>query len=648
MANLISLSKLFDNNIFRIPDYQRGYAWEKEQLEDFWQDLNNLTDTTLHYTGMISKKEINELSKEEKWALGNNKAYHIVDGQQRLTTCIIFINELIKYAQKNNLSHIKGENLEDIKEKYILKQNEEDLIVYVFGYEIDNPSFEYFKYKILGYESEYSQIEESFYTVKMKCAQDFFADKIKDLKKEEIEEIYLKLTNNLMFIDYDISQDFDVYTVFEVMNDRGKPLSNLEKFKNRLIYLTTAFSAERYSDNAKVSLKNIINSSWKEIYKQLGHSKERVLKDDDYLKAHWILYYKYSRNRGDDYIKDLLDKRYTIASVKKGNELFKNKTNLDETCIEPKDIKNYVQSLQSTAKFWYYSHFPDTSDLDEEEKDYIRKLNRIRMGYFRPLVVASMINKQVTPDRRLEFLKTIERFIFIICRMGKDKTEKGEIYKLARELFKEEKSIEDITTYINKLLANSITTALSDFYNTVRANIKKEGYYTNKDFIKYLLFEYEVYLCGSGMAKIKSWADFTKTKRGRISIEHIFPQKPTDDYWQKQFKGYSENQQKILAGSLGNLLPLAQEINSSLQNDDFATKKTGKGNPNDKKDYRRGYEKGSYSEQAVARCVDWSPKEIKNRGLEMLEFMEERWNFNFDTDDKLKLLGIEFIEYETN
>jgi uncharacterized protein with ParB-like and HNH nuclease domain len=38
MSNeLISLSTLFRNRLFRIPDYQRGYAWKKEQLVDFWE-----------------------------------------------------------------------------------------------------------------------------------------------------------------------------------------------------------------------------------------------------------------------------------------------------------------------------------------------------------------------------------------------------------------------------------------------------------------------------------------------------------------------------------------------------------------------------------------------------------------------------------
>ena len=45
MANeLQPLSLLFQNRLFRIPDYQRGYAWQQSQLIDFWDDIINLQD----------------------------------------------------------------------------------------------------------------------------------------------------------------------------------------------------------------------------------------------------------------------------------------------------------------------------------------------------------------------------------------------------------------------------------------------------------------------------------------------------------------------------------------------------------------------------------------------------------------------------
>lgn len=49
MNDLESLSSPFNNKIFRIPDYQRRYAWERKQLEDFWEDLITLPNDRFHY-----------------------------------------------------------------------------------------------------------------------------------------------------------------------------------------------------------------------------------------------------------------------------------------------------------------------------------------------------------------------------------------------------------------------------------------------------------------------------------------------------------------------------------------------------------------------------------------------------------------------
>ena len=92
MNELQSLSQIFQNKIFRIPDYQRGYAWQDPQLRDFWEDIVNLQTDRNHYTGLLSLKRISgpesqKLGNDDAWLLKNGyKAYHIVDGQQRLAS----------------------------------------------------------------------------------------------------------------------------------------------------------------------------------------------------------------------------------------------------------------------------------------------------------------------------------------------------------------------------------------------------------------------------------------------------------------------------------------------------------------------------------------------------------------------------------
>lgn len=54
-TELISLSKAFTENLFRIPDYQRGYSWGEKQLKEFWSDLDQLEEGKNHYTGVLTR-----------------------------------------------------------------------------------------------------------------------------------------------------------------------------------------------------------------------------------------------------------------------------------------------------------------------------------------------------------------------------------------------------------------------------------------------------------------------------------------------------------------------------------------------------------------------------------------------------------------
>lgn len=102
-GKLQSLTKIFNESFFRIPDFQRGYSWEKGQLQDFWGDLNNLKENKIHYTGLltvepIQRDKIESLEKwhDDIWLFERGlEAFYLIDGQQRLTTSIILINELL-------------------------------------------------------------------------------------------------------------------------------------------------------------------------------------------------------------------------------------------------------------------------------------------------------------------------------------------------------------------------------------------------------------------------------------------------------------------------------------------------------------------------------------------------------------------------
>jgi len=122
-----------------------------------------------------------------------------------------------------------------------------------------------------------------------------------------------------------------------------------------------------------------------------------------------------------------------------------------------------------------------------------------------------------------------------------------------------------------------------------------------------------------------------------VTIEHILPQTPTKWYWRNTYRMFTDEEIKLLSASLGNMLPLSQSINSSLQNDSFHDKK----NPTSAG--RRGYINGSHSEIEVAQEKEWTAQHILDRGLALFAFMESRWNLVLTDEQKAELLHISFV-----
>lgn len=686
MANeLQSLSQLFQNRLFRIPDYQRGYAWKKEQLVDFWDDLSNLQEERYHYTGLLSLKAVPRKETQswsnDTWLLDSGyKACHVVDGQQRLTTFAILINEIVVFVRQLEDNQGKSdedivicyERLNDIVAKYICRKRPPQNIVtsYLFGYETDNPSADYLQYKIFG-EPYGGTVHETYYTKNLKYAKQFFADQLQQLFDSEgdtgIEKMYHKLTLRLMFNIHEIEDDYDVFVAFETMNNRGKKLTNLELLKNRLIYLTTLFSDAQLDGTDKAELRKRINDTWKEVYYQLGRNQHRPLSDDDFLRAHWITYFQYSRKKGDDYIhfllekfsaKNVFEKQVVLAPEDDIIEIRDSDMDEDDDAapitieslepiyqskLTPADITHFVNSLKELAQFWYYSHFPTESDkLTRDEKIWLDKLNRIGIGYFRPLVAASLTpSANTSSGDRVELYRSIERFIFLFFRMAvyQSSFQSSEYYRKARQVYLGEICVSQVKADLDNSIEQNMSFALASFATRMDTKFTNgDGFYGWRD-LRYFLYEYEYDQSSQNNLEKVDWSLFTKVEKDKITIEHILPQTPTKWYWRNLFRQYTPEEIKMLSASLGNLLPLAQSINSGLQNDSFDDKKTSSANG------RRGYENGSHSEIEVARESVWDAEHILNRGLSLLHFMEKRWDISFDDEQQMvDLLHLDFVD----
>lgn len=622
-TKLLSLSEIFNNKIFRIPDFQRGYSWEERQLEDFWEDIQNLSPNKIHYIGLLTVEPIKkdeiinvEKWKDDLWLLKKGmSAYYVIDGQQRLTTLIILLHEILRTFKDDEGINF-GQKSEWI-DRFLYRSYNQIYKSFVFGYEKDNPSDEYFKTKILEQDSSAAdKYPETLYTANLMFAKEYFAKKLKDLSKECKEEIFDKAVNRLKFNYYEIDDSLDVYVTFETMNNRGKDLSHLELLKNRLIYLSTLLHED---DETKERLRKDINETWKTIYEYLGKNKENPLDDDVFLFNHWVMYFTYDRSQSDVYAEFLLKKKFTSKNVLCGN-------------ISIEDIKAYIDSLSKCVKQWFYIFNIQYSNFSDKIKGHIHKLERVGWGAFPPMIMA-VFTKERNEELIWDFLDACERFNFLVFAVShrSSNTQNSNLYRKAREYYIGNLDLKTLIHDIDFLTDGEENGNyygwfdLERFRNHINELFSKndrEGFYSWSG-LRYFLYEYELYLQDNANTKV-TWEDFNKRKKEE-TIEHIYPQSATDIYWKKRFGNLKPTEKRLYLNSLGNLLLLSRSKNSKLQNYDFDKKKCLQSK--DGKDI--GYYNGSYSEIEVSKRAEWTTKEIIGRGLSMLQFMEERWNFKF-------------------
>lgn len=125
---LMSLSKIFTEQIFRIPDYQRGYSWTIKEVQDFWNDLLRLQENKNHYVGVLTLEPVDSAKYktwiDDTWLIDSKRfvPYFVVDGQQRLTTSILLIHSIIEIMEQRNINKLNYTSQEEISRRLSLTQ----------------------------------------------------------------------------------------------------------------------------------------------------------------------------------------------------------------------------------------------------------------------------------------------------------------------------------------------------------------------------------------------------------------------------------------------------------------------------------------------------------------------------------------------
>lgn len=628
MNTLETLSSLFGNKILRIPDYQRGYSWEKEQLEDLWNDLSNINfsiDNSYHFTGIITLNRPTENNliklREEGFELTgssidffeqNYQAYNVVDGQQRLVTLLILISLLV-----SSLDDITQNDKNKILEKFIsIKQGEN--LYYLFGYEKDIPSHQYLIGKIFDDSTMQITEPETVYTKNLENTKLFFLTKIVNLDTTKRHNLLKKVINRLLFYVFEIESDkLDMSLVFETLNYRGKKLSKLELFKNRLIFLVT----KRYINHQQFELREKIIGTWQDVYEWLGKNEKNKLSDDEFLRAFWIIYFEHDERTEKDFQKfeeDLFNIKYAITNIQ-NNDL-----------LNIPQLERFLSSMSKAIKYWFFINNPTFNLNDEllnfnnEIKNKLLQINNSNIGRFMKILCIPILFKHnfENQEETDELLFLIERHNFLTYLLfGKQAdTNRVQIMRLINQYFR--------GGINNNILKNEISNYVfkhvdfDNFNNHIHSNRQRNMKFFDWNGIKYLLWNYEAELQNKKTIEIE---DFSK-----YFIELIFP----DKY------GFGVQYPNVTRNRYGENV---ETIKYSLGNITY-TKRTNKELPYN--ELRPLLQKGSYNDKEISMSEDWTDSTILSRGLKILNFIETRWKIRIGNEQDKKKLLIENLQIQ--
>jgi uncharacterized protein with ParB-like and HNH nuclease domain len=513
---------------FYIPPFQRAYAWGRPEIERFFNDVLRIVNSELdpkqhdkleHFFGTL-------VIKEEKSGFANKSV--VVDGQQRLTTTLLFLIALrdleAKEANQDFITHNYLTNItSSFQDKIKLKQVTKDWESYraLVTRNQPDPGIIFNAYKL------FSRL----------------IDDVKRTKPEIGLEHYLtaiqRINVAVIFLDERPFKGEDPQIIFETLNSLGKPLTLSDLVRNFV-------------------LLNMESSNQSEIYEKIWHPKiELILNDDSSRYFRDYLQYKTKTS-----IKVVSDN-----NTKEVYQLFKDF--VEEEFTTHNDFINDIVRYVRWYKWIITEVVTDTIYIDSTRDKIVKELLRnifhdIKAEAFKPFVLGLLEynqdnkkNVHLSDVDLISILETIRTYLIRRRILGLTQGENKSMVILSKYI--EELALDNVTML--DLLSNMFYRLRFPNNHEIRNALLSMNFYEGlKKYAKFILGKIEE-------KNTKVSVDF---RNPMITIEHIMPQKLNEDWINDLGYNYNDVHKRFLH-NIGNLI--LTEFNSEIGNKSFNTKK---------------------------------------------------------------------------
>lgn len=616
-SKTLSLSEIFNSglNCFEIPDYQRAYSWETVQRDDLLEDLENIITLKnyKHFTGTIVA--------QEKAINVDFVYYDIVDGQQRLTSIIILLSVLAQggYLDENATKEIYN--------NYLFKGKETGNTIRLFKLNGELDKYFFRKLEQWNYSSEehatkaHTNINNAFVEFKK------WLDDNAVINPDFPKEIYSVIIEKIVFLFHVPETSTEVGLMFEVINNRGKKLSELEKIKNYLIYYA---EKSGYHD-----IKIAVDHYWGKILFNLNACHQTSNEAENaFLRYTWIVFEDTNKS-ASYYVYHNLKQRFP---AKQGSNWQR--------------LKLYIEFIAESAETYNKILTRNLISQPKERKIIEQIFFQASTASILPLLL-SVYSKIKDSVIKIDVLSAIEKLNFRYYGCGianRSDSGNGHLFWLANVFFNQYGSNGTTSEWLKNELIGFIQRECGDESIVKALTLDKEesgGYYSWNN-LKYFLANYEESIAvESGEVE-----DFTRfllsqdsdNKNANFEKEHIIATNECSAILEYD---------NVNKRRLGNFVLLRPSINKSIKDAPLYNKLIEyKGNshkyltPRSLSELEILYGTENVDKKEVAYTTDFVIQFLDKREEKLINFALERWGFNNVKKVKLDSLTEEIKIYK--
>ncbi|PGN04329.1 DUF262 domain-containing protein [Priestia megaterium] len=520
----------YENKRFRVPDYQRNFAWTTDELQQLWNDFT-ITFNNSFNSDYTQKMNVKPHFFGTILLTESDHEYEITDGQQRLTVSTVFLKALLEISYKLNdpleqsgvFSMItpliqRNDYGEEYEQRVYLDSTINDLYKeYILLSTNQQDREDYLRLRPIRIQNPTSSQQ------RLKEAYEFFLTRLNKefpdtLSQEELHaklKAYIKTFTRLFtLLEIRVKDRETAYTIFGTINNRGKDLTDSDIIKN-------------------------------EIFKSVEENRRHEIKD------------KWDNIIDNIDTEDLTDYlRFQYASVfgpvKKMN-LFKVITDL----LGQRDPISYLEQLNNESEWYARVSLVGAPYWSEGITKKLEAFKTLDISHSLPLLLtgAVLYNDNETNFERIVNATLVFCFrYFTLAKNSVENLEK-EIGKLSRALRNNEKTLDEVIEYLKELTTDQ------QFFNHFNSFVTKSN-----NIAFYILEQLEKNRM-SGVVPLPHSPS--------QHVEHIMPKKPS--IATRRINEWSHVRHNVeykdFVYRLGNLIILESDLNQRVGNKDFTDKK---------------------------------------------------------------------------